>query len=183
MPRHCGGCVEINRQDIFTIYGFEGSVGDPEIVTESLLKIHEKGNRISYDPGHISWQDVLIPTPFECPEIKKVFEYIGHATAEQLDCGITACDPWSISNGPLEQIFPHTHLGNDQEWACVYWAQVPENSGMLSIFPLGLGMKEIFVKPVAGNFLVFPSFLLHGVRHNASQGKRVSMSFNMKTDL
>lgn len=132
------------------------------------------------DPTHICWQDIRIPVPFECTEIDKVYNYIANTLAEKTGGTVAASHPWTIANGPLEQIYPHSHVGNGNEWSCVYWAQVPENSGMLSIYPLGLDGPEVLEEPTAGDFLIFPSFLLHGVRHNASPEKRVSMSFNMQ---
>ena len=172
----------VTRRDLFTIFGFRGSIGDPKVVTESLLRIHEEGNRMNNDPQDICWQDIEIAIPFECPEIEKVYKYIANTTAEQIGHKVGTSQPWSICNGPLEQTYPHSHIGNECEWSCVYWAQVPENSGMLSIHPLGLDGPEVLEKPTAGDFLIFPSFLLHGVRHNASSEKRVSMSFNMKRE-
>ena len=168
------------QKNLFSIFGYRGSVGDPKIVAKSLLKLHERGNRMNDDPTNICWQDIEIPAPFECPEIEKVYHYIANTLAEESGRDVAASLPWTIANGPLEQTYPHTHLGNEVQWSCVYWAQVPENSGMLSLYPLGFDGPEVLEEPTAGDFLIFPSFLLHGVRHNASTEKRVSMSFNMK---
>jgi hypothetical protein len=180
MPHYFGGGVVIERHSLFTIYGYRGSVGDPEVVTKSLLKCHEEGDlkRKTSDPNSVCWQDIEIPVPFECSEIKKVYDYICNRTAEQLGQNLGAGKPWTICNGPLEQTYPHTHSGGCN-WSTVYWAQVPENSGSLSLHPMGIEGPEIVVKPKEGDFLVFPSFLIHGVKHNASSEKRVSMSFNM----
>ena len=39
---------------------------------------------------------------------------------------------------------------------------------------------SIPIEPVAGEFLVFPGHIVHGVKHNTSKEPRISMSFNMK---
>jgi len=170
----------VTRKDLYTITGVRGSVGDPNTVAESLLELHDKGLRAEEDPSHICWQDIKIPVPFECSEIEKVYQFIANSLSEETGQTIEASLPWTICNGPLEQIYPHSHIGNECEWSCVYWAQVPENSGVLNLYPLGLEGPEVSEQPTAGDFLIFPSTLLHGVRHNASSEKRVSMSFNMR---
>jgi hypothetical protein len=170
----------VTRKELFSITGLRGSIGDPKVVTKSLLKYHEKGIRKNSDSSHICWQDIEIPIPFECSETQKVFEYIANTLSTETGRQIESSHPWTICNGPLEQTYPHSHVGNGCEWSCVYWAQVPENSGTLNFYPLGLEGPETSEEPTPGDFLVFPSNLLHGVRHNASSEKRVSMSFNMR---
>ena len=170
----------VKKHELFSIYGYRGSVGDPKKVTASLLEYRDRQIRMNDDPTNICWQDIEIPVPFECTEIEKVYKYIANTLADKIDRTVSASHPWTIINGPLEQIYPHSHLGNDCEWSCVYWAQVPEKSGMLSFYPLGFDGPEVLEEPTAGDFLIFPSFLLHGVRHNASSENRVSMSFNMR---
>lgn len=93
---------------------------------------------------------------------------------------------WSIQHGYLEQTYPHSHApGRDLRGAvplaAVYWAAVPEGSGVLEFYPTGnILMGGNFIKPVVGDFIIFPSGLLHGVRQNTNKTeKRVSVSFNM----
>ena len=76
--------------------------------------------------------------------------------------------------------YPHNHNEQQRGWAFVYWAQVPKNSGDFYYYPMGMPFgPEKTIKPKEGHFLMFPSWLLHGVRRNASNEKRISMSTNL----
>ena len=99
--------------------------------------------------------------------------------------------PWTIVHEYQHQTYPHSHAPASKEikegvdwYACVYWAKVPSNSGLLELYPLGFhgdAPTTIHVAPKEGDYFIFPARLVHGVRQNANEDElRISFSFNMK---
>lgn len=174
--------------EIFKLAGLRGSVGDPKIIAEYLLKVHkEKRDRRTEDPTDVKWQDIELPNPIECPEVEKVLKFIMDEIANRESLRIELMWPWSILHNQNEQTYPHNHGAQYNECdgsynlACVYWVQVPEGSGLLEMYPTGrIDEISIPIEPVAGEFMVFPGHIVHGVKHNTSTEPRISMSFNMK---
>ena len=158
--------------------------GDHELISDYLYKYNQnKDNRVNKDPSNIRWQDIEIPV--DAPDIiNDIIKYINTSCLDYWKCNKIEYDkPWAIVNGPLEQTYPHRHGLLDNEWAVVYWAQAPENCGNLEIYPQGLDKRDTITRvfePVAGDFLVFPGYLLHGVRHNASNQDRINLSYNIR---
>jgi hypothetical protein len=91
---------------------------------------------------------------------------------------------WTIKHDYLHQTYPHAHLNAEQpgaiRWAVVYWAKVPENSGLLELYPRGLGNSTTYIVPREGDFFIFPDWLHHGVREHMNETEqRISCSFNI----
>ena len=82
---------------------------------------------------------------------------------------------WFQVHGPQVGSYPHSHGGTV---AFVYWAQVPPKSGPFAYHPIGMPGPEFFIEPKAGDYLFFPTSLLHGVKRNFDTEPRVSMSCN-----
>lgn len=181
------------RNFLYALPSWRGTLKDIDIeeLNQNLLEIatnHSK--RREDDPGSIMYQDHLIEVGDNGP----VDPLINEACSQIMDGFVEFTnmpamfhtDMWTIANGPNEQIWPHAHNFGDYDYAVVCWTQVPENSGELLFFPFGLGISDeitaIRVTPKAGDFLIFPGRVLHGVRHNASTEYRVSFSGNISAD-
>jgi hypothetical protein len=157
---------------------------DPEIIADYLWETTQNPkNRKVQNSEDVRYQDFHIPNNVkeESPHTYECLNYMIGALKEATGCDDVESDwPWCIVNRKNEQIYPHHHLDGGNQWAAVYWAQVPEGSGDLEFYLTGRIMDEtVFVAPEAGHFLIFPAYLTHGVRHNTSDKERMSMSFNM----
>ena len=69
----------------------------------------------------------------------------------------------------------HTHDDDDELLSCVYYINVPNNSGDLIIYEKD---KKINIKPEAGTFVYFSPDTLHEVSKNESGQSRLSIAFN-----
>lgn len=175
----------VEEHTLFHVPYLKGTYhGDHTLISDYLYEYNQnKDNRVNKDPSNIRWQDIELPV--DTPDIiNNVIEYINTSCMNHWNCKEIQHDkPWVIVNGPLEQTYPHRHGLSDNEWAVVYWAQAPKNSGNLEIYPLDLTRSDTVTRvfePIAGDFLVFPGYLLHGVRHNASNQNRINLSYNIK---
>jgi uncharacterized protein (TIGR02466 family) len=80
----------------------------------------------------------------------------------------------------------------------VYYVKVPENSGNIYFYDPRAGSQmllppytqmtkwtlgKILYKPIEGMFILFPSWLWHGVEPNSSEENRISLSFNIGTSI
>tara|TARA_B100001996_G_C18524773_1_gene540669 strand:- start:117 stop:773 length:657 start_codon:yes stop_codon:yes gene_type:complete len=74
----------------------------------------------------------------------------------------------------------HHHRG-EAEVSCVYYVEVPENSGDI-IFILEASVKEYreVIKSKTNDLIVFPSFIPHMTGKNKSNKDRISVSANFK---
>ena len=177
----------VEELELYSISYLRGTYhGDHERISEYLYDYNQnKNNRGNDDHSDIRWQDIYLPE--DVPDIiNNIIKHINESCLHHWGCNrITYDTPWVIVNGPLEQTYPHSHELGDNDWAVVYWAQAPKNSGNLEIYPQGISSTNYFTRvfePVAGDFLVFPGYLLHGVRHNASDQNRINMSYNIRAE-
>lgn len=101
---------------------------------------------------------------------------------------------WANVNGPGDSNDVHNHPNS--AWSGVYYVDVgtsvddAEKSGFINFFdpragagmcedPFGLFGKGRQFKPLNGQMLLFPSWLMHGVSAYRGQGKRISIAFNI----
>lgn len=149
------------------------------------------------NPLDVKYQDRYLPGSSEGgPENDMAAELINEimtATANWTGRRVfPASLPWTIAHGYQHQTYPHSHTPDPRDikpgidwYACVYWAKVPSNSGLLELYPLGMegtSPATVHVAPKEGDFFIFPANLMHGVRQNANKDElRISFSFNMKT--
>ena len=165
---------------VFSINAFRGKCSvDPEKFSEYLLNY--EGMRRTDNPHNIMYQDFPIPVNNpNNPLLTKVLEQIIGKLSKNIDKPVSMLGGWTIIHHKEHQTYPHTHINGSEDLACVYWARVPEGSGRLEFYPNGLPGPIISVQPVAGDFMIFPGGLLHGVRQNTSDELRISMSLNLK---
>ena len=180
--------MELIPENIFEVPSFRGTYsGDNDEILKILLEVgHNNNNRRSQDQSCIKFQD------FELPEDKfekgtpvyKLLSEIAENLRHTLSCSSVGWySPWTIVNGPGYQVVPHHHNIGSADWACVYWSKFEENSGKLEFYPLGMTVGEYPIMtftPKVGDYLIFPGWILHGVRQNCSDTERVSMSVNLK---
>ena len=164
---------------LYAVPGYRGTgILDPKDVTEYLKSLPKV--RRNENPTHIMFQDIIIPKDPIDPAIKPLMDDIISNIEKTFGVGIWLSDMWYINHGPYQQTYPHRHELEGNDWAVVYWAQTPQPCAPLEYYPLGIPGPNYTVEPKAGDYFVFPGTLLHGVRENASDDERISMSFNIK---
>lgn len=70
---------------------------------------------------------------------------------------------------------PHDH-GNSIKYVCTYYLNVPENSGRFK-FKYKDRWEYIFVK--TGDFIIFPSTMIHSTEENISDDQRIVLTTNI----
>ncbi len=92
-------------------------------------------------------------------------------------------------NDNWENAYNKTHVHPDSDWSGVYYIEVPEGDcGQLTFYdprPAAQMAGEEFqqtvkVQPEEGKIVIFPSWLPHGVEPNLTEGRRISVSFNLE---
>ncbi len=165
---------------------------DPTDIVNYIKSLPD--NRLSENPSNVKYQDKPMPHKLDGAPENETVRALGQqimrtvSTWTGSDVKIMG-NMWSITHGYMEQTFPHDHSNRVSnkgvdEWACVYWAQVPEGSGSLELYPNGVyyGSITIDITPKAGDFFIFPGTLLHGVRHNVNKTEeRISVSCNIES--
>ena len=178
---------------LYAVPCYRGSLVDMDIekLNANLIAIAtDHSNRRSDSSEDVRYQDHLIAVGEEGPEdplVNEACSQIMDGFVEFTEMpAMFHTDLWCIANGPGEQIFPHCHNYGQYDYAVVCWTQVPEDSGDLMFFPRGMGTSNADLKhtvePKAGDYLIFPGHILHGVRHNGSTELRVSFSGNISAD-
>ena len=120
-----------------------------------------------------------------CPENEFVDEVIAEmkadfksATGQDIEC----IGYWGHIHEHNMSTNTHNH-GNAYVSAVLYLS-VPEGSGSLVFVPrlnqYDNSMYKSSISPEKGSYYMFPGYLDHYVTRNASQEKRVSISFNFK---
>jgi uncharacterized protein (TIGR02466 family) len=74
----------------------------------------------------------------------------------------------------------HTHDDDDELLSCVYYVNVPENSGNLIIYETldNNKQKKIEIQSTTGDFIFFKPDIRHEVSRNNSSEFRLSIGFN-----
>ena len=180
--------MDLVLNNILEIPSFRGTFqGDRDGVLDYLKVMgNDHSNRKTQDASDIKYQDHELPesSARKGGALYGLVTEITNGLGELLRCeDIGWWNPWCVINKPGEQVFPHNHNDGPVDWSCVYWADVPENSGNLEFYPFGLQSGSFPVMTTiaqTGDYIIFPGWILHGVRQNCSTKDRVSMSMNMK---
>ena len=176
--------------NILEVPSFRGTFyGDRDGVLDYLNVIgNDHSTRRAQSPNDVKFQDHELP---ECASRKggavhELVTEICNNLGGLLECReVGWWEPWVIINKPGEQVFPHNHNVGANEWSCVYWADVPKGSGNLEFYPFGLQSGDypvMMTEAQQGDYLIFPGWILHGVRQNCSKQNRVSMSINLRAE-
>ncbi len=112
------------------------------------------------------------------PELKTIIETARLNAAEilQRDVDSLVQGFWLNAMQPGDVTTAHTHDDDDELLSCVYYIDVPENSGDLVIYDEN--RQAHVLPPKAGYFVFFSPSSLHEVTENRSALPRLSMAFN-----
>jgi uncharacterized protein (TIGR02466 family) len=133
------------------------------------------------------------------PEMSYLFEYIAQVGMKALfdmqfvNCDVYLSAAWVNFNETRNQyIAEHTH---QDTFSGVFYLQVPEKSGKLSLTNPGLNplwqgamlvdkknkfnADRLRIEPVEGQIFLWPSYLSHAVEPNNHDETRISISFNV----
>ena len=134
-------------------------------------------------------------TPLFSAALEKTVLQVSEELMIDPKCKTMVTDCWANINYPGSYNRKHTHFNS--MLSGVYYPRVPENSGQLVltdprvqayIITLPATKKTPFTSrhvrrtPLAGEFIVFPSWLEHSVEVNESREERVSVAFNVFFD-
>ena len=178
------GPTEMGMINIFKIPGYRGVCKtDPALMTEYLVSQAIEENRVTNIQSDVKYQDFELDTKNGPDILKETIEDIMLQFGYSCGYRVGLHNAWTIVHEKEHQTYPHNHIEEDYNYACVYWAQTPESSGNLEFYPLGMPGEPVIVKPIAGQFMIFPGNIIHGVRQNLSDELRVSMSMNLVMDI
>ena len=130
--------------------------------------------RYSSNPVSVQYEDRIIKETGE--EFNKLLAQIikiGH------NRGLKLVHYHLLSHEPLESTNTHHHINKkiDTVASFVYYVSVLEGAGELVFMLDQYDMYPQYVhKPEGGTMVMFPSYMLHKVTKNMSQGKRISIS-------
>lgn len=186
---------EYGMGSLFFVPAIRGKSNIDNDALLEYLNTDESIKSITENTSNITYQDLLLPQgPDHLPKnpiAEQLAEEILQLASIMTGMPSYSNGPmWTIRHGYQHQTYPHSHDPDDLNeiqqrslisLACVYWAQLPEGSGNLEMYPLGVGnVKMTYVKPVVGDFIIFPADLLHGVRqHTNKTEERISLSMNL----
>jgi uncharacterized protein (TIGR02466 family) len=134
-------------------------------------------------------------TPLFGAALKNVIDQVAEELKIDPKCKILVTDCWANVNYPGSYNRQHIHANS--MLSGVYYPRVPDNSGPLVftdpraqayIITLPVTAKTSFTSkhirrtPQEGEFILFPSWMEHGVETNESDRERVSVAFNVFFD-
>lgn len=138
------------------------------------IEMEANGNRYSNDPVSLRYEDRIIQNQgTEFNKLLTQITKIGH------DRRLKLVHYHLLSHEPLESTNTHHHINKkiDTVASFVYYVSVLNGAGnlvfMLDQYDL---MPQYVHKPEEGTLMMFPSYLLHKVTKNMSDGKRISIS-------
>ena len=103
---------------------------------------------------------------------------------------LTTVESWLNINPPRATNCPHTHPGSS--FSAVYVIKKPVDSGNLVLFdprpqvavllepPTKIRQTKLEFDIKEGGLIIFPSWLLHSVGLNKSEGERITLALNMR---
>lgn len=133
------------------------------------------------------------------PEMAPLFEYVAQMALkiifdmQLVDCDVYISAAWVNFHENRNQ-YASEHVHQDT-FSGVFYLQVPENSGKLSLTNPGLNplwqgamlvdkknkynADRLRIEPVEGQIILWPSYLSHAVEPNNHDDSRISVSFNV----
>ena len=154
----------------------------------------------TYEPNIAGYQSP--PTLQSVVELHPLFEYICQmafkavADLDFTDCDVALTEAWvNINDSRQCMSTEHIHGVHGEIFSGVFYLQVPEGSGKISLSNPGINKmwggcalaaqknqftgQNIRIEPIEGNILFFPSYLPHSVETNDHDEERISISFNV----
>ena len=163
---------------------------DPKRMSDYILNGYDELPDMSLDKNASRYEDKAFPEPYD-PIVMEFMEQAEEAISNIRGFKWTrAGKPWTIVHEKHQCTFPHDHVESEVAtrrrgiWAAVYWAKCNEGNGDLTLWPLGINnLNHMLMIPEEGYLFVFPGWIIHGVRANTVDEKRVSVSFNLDVQL
>ena len=127
--------------------------------------------------------------------ISKYFQFISKNYGYVEDMKLFITNMWANVNRYKDYNVAHIH--QDSDWSFVYYVEIPEDSGNLILLDPRIRRKRhlgaefiknydnpfthdiYIVSPLAGKFVIFPSYLEHHVKFNTTNKPRISISGNI----
>jgi hypothetical protein len=131
-------------------------------------------DRYSSNPASVQYEDTIISE--KGPEFNKLFTQITKIGYER---NLKLVHYHLLKHEPLESTNTHHHINKkiDTVASFVYYVSVLEGAGNLVFMLDQYDLYPQYVhKPEEGTLVMFPSYMLHKVTKNMSQGKRISIS-------
>ena len=146
------GPEEMGMLSIYRIPGYRGVCKvDPVLMTEYLVSQAINENRVTDDPTDVKYQDFDLDVTNGPEILKEAIEDIMLQFGFSCGYKVGLKNAWTIVHEREHQTYPHDHVADDYNYACVYWAQTPEGSGDLEFYPRGMPGLPVVVKPKAGH--------------------------------
>ena len=168
----------LDLHDLFRVSILEGTSHVPyeDNFLEDILS--NKDNRRSEDNENTFYEDTVLTMSSTLhaiiSEITEAYRYVYKHR-------LVLVDMWSHIQYPGQSCNRHGHA--PQGVSAVYYVKVPEGAGSLTFHtPCNPwehgGETEYVVKPKPRHYVIFPGWLPHSVKRNASEDTRISLSFN-----
>lgn len=120
-------------------------------------------------------------------------KYLDDVGTLDIQMGDVHSRQYNIKNSWITQTtknqFAHLHSHGDSDISGVYYIKTTGKDGniyfhspmevLASNYIIGSLQSVVEVPPAEGCLLLWPSFLLHGVRQNTTDSERISLSFNL----
>lgn len=121
---------------------------------------------------------------FESVMQKHLLKYLNEVQSEILDFEIYTA--WITKTLPGQVITPHNH--RDADISCVYYVQTNGEDGDLSLYSPNPGIDAsrwinqgslYKIKPIPGQIVFFPAWLLHATTTNKTTNVRISVAIDL----
>lgn len=112
---------------------------------------------------------------YHIPELKLLMQQANEFASIILGTNNLKSGYWFNSMPPSSITTLHTHDDDDELLSCVYYVNVPKNSGNLIIHHNNTQFK---IQPEAGEFIFFKPDVPHEVNKNKSTEHRLSIGIN-----
>ena len=165
------------------LFNISSQIGKLEMDNLKLEKeVLSNRTRRSTDPNVSPFEDTILLTP-DGSESKRLIDAMRDIGRSM---GLGLEEYWSQIHEPLESTDLHYHGDSKNQimLSWVYYVKVPSNSGDLQFI---LDDKDYRApthihKTVAGDYIIFPSWIRHKVSKNLSHDYRISIAGDFSLD-
>lgn len=163
-----------------------------DVLLRSKVPLEENSSAVG---GYQSQKFDFRKTPLFCAALTDTIKQVAEELMIKPECKIIVTDCWANINYPGSYNQKHIHFNS--MLSGVYYLSVPEKAGRIVFtdprtqayiitLPVtqktGLTSRHIRRTPQEGEFVIFPSWIEHGVEVNESEKERVSVAFNVSFD-
>jgi len=188
---------------IFSVPMYVGEVKNSRKINRELLSLCEE-LKFDHIDGWISNTQKLNQSPFNDSIIDKaplfrealnvhLKQYLDDVGTIDIQIGDSSSRQYMIKNSWITQTtknqFAHLHSHGDSDISGVYYIKTTGKDGniyfqsplemLASNYIMGAIDSAFEIPAQQGHIILWPSFLLHGVRENTTDSERLSLSFNL----